>query len=79
MRYGAGPVQVHDGIRLSTEEKVLTLNIKPGWKTGTKLTFAGEGDRNLGTLPGVWGPTARRAARLAAGRSLISGLSMAFL
>lgn len=26
------------------EEKVLTVNIKPGWKAGTKLTFAGEGD-----------------------------------
>ncbi|KAK9455127.1 hypothetical protein V1511DRAFT_521591 [Dipodascopsis uninucleata] len=26
------------------EDKILSINIKPGWKAGTKLTFAGEGD-----------------------------------
>ncbi len=34
-----------------TEEKVLTLNIKPGWKSGTKVTFAREGDRVPGKTP----------------------------
>ncbi|ORX89486.1 DnaJ-domain-containing protein [Basidiobolus meristosporus CBS 931.73] len=28
----------------STREKVLTINIKPGWKKGTKIRFANEGD-----------------------------------
>jgi len=28
-----------------SEEKVLQINIKPGWKAGTKVTFAKEGDR----------------------------------
>jgi len=27
------------------EEKVLTINVKPGWKTGTKITFQREGDQ----------------------------------
>jgi DnaJ family protein B protein 4 len=31
-------------------EKILVLDVKPGWKSGTKLTFAGEGDE---TQPGV--------------------------
>ncbi|KAK9481350.1 hypothetical protein V1514DRAFT_361332 [Lipomyces japonicus] len=26
------------------EDKILVINVKPGWKSGTKLTFAGEGD-----------------------------------
>jgi len=28
----------------SSDEKVLTINVKPGWKTGTKITFNNEGD-----------------------------------
>ena len=27
------------------EEKVLTINVKPGWKSGTKITFQREGDQ----------------------------------
>jgi DnaJ homolog subfamily B member 4 len=27
-----------------TEEKILTINVKPGWKSGTRITFANEGD-----------------------------------
>ena len=30
--------------QVQTAEKVLVLNVKPGWKAGTKLTFKGEGD-----------------------------------
>ena len=33
------------------EEKILTINIKPGWKEGTKITFPKEGDRKLGIVP----------------------------
>lgn len=35
----------------TTEEKILTVNIKPGWKEGTKVTFANEGDRKPGVIP----------------------------
>merc|ERR1719346_679050 len=34
-----------------TEEKVLQINVKPGWKSGTKVTFAKEGDRIPGKIP----------------------------
>lgn len=33
------------------EEKVLTINVKPGWKAGTKITFAREGDQVPGKIP----------------------------
>ena len=33
------------------EEKVLTVNIKPGWKEGTKVTFKEEGDQVPGKTP----------------------------
>ena len=33
------------------EEKVLKINIKPGWKSGTKVTFHKEGDRVPGRIP----------------------------
>lgn len=42
----AGP----DG-RTRREEKVLTINVKPGWKAGTKITFQREGDQSPGTVP----------------------------
>ena len=31
-----------------TEEKILFLDLKPWWKTGTKVTFEGEGDKKPG-------------------------------
>jgi len=34
-----------------TEEKHLTINVKPGWKSGTKVTFAREGDQHPGRVP----------------------------
>jgi DnaJ family protein B protein 5 len=34
-----------------TEDKVLTINIKPGWKSGTKITFPKEGDQLPGRVP----------------------------
>lgn len=30
--------------RLTTTDKVLTIDIKPGWKAGTKILFKNEGD-----------------------------------
>jgi len=32
-------------------EKVLTINVKPGWKMGTKITFPEEGDEEPGIIP----------------------------
>ncbi|XP_013786562.1 dnaJ homolog subfamily B member 4-like isoform X2 [Limulus polyphemus] len=40
-----------DGRSTRREEKVLTINIKPGWKAGTKITFQREGDQGVGTIP----------------------------
>ena len=31
-----------------SEEKILTIDIKAGWKSGTKITFAKEGDEKPG-------------------------------
>ncbi|KAG8035784.1 hypothetical protein G9C98_001440 [Cotesia typhae] len=33
------------------EDKVLTINVKPGWKAGTKITFQKEGDQGRGKVP----------------------------
>ena len=35
----------------TNEEKILTVNIKPGWKAGTRITFSKEGDRKPGIVP----------------------------
>ncbi len=34
-----------------TVEKVLTVDVKPGWKVGTKVTFAKEGDEGPDVIP----------------------------
>lgn len=33
------------------EDKILTINIKPGWKAGTKITFNNEGDQSPNSVP----------------------------
>lgn len=33
------------------DEKVLSINVKAGWKAGTALTFDGEGDQLPGVIP----------------------------
>ena len=33
------------------EEKILQVNVKPGWKAGTKITFPREGDQIPGKVP----------------------------
>lgn len=34
-----------------SEENILVVQIMPGWKAGTTVTFKNEGDKNLDTLP----------------------------
>jgi DnaJ-class molecular chaperone len=43
-------VHREDGTRI-VEDKVLKIVVKPGWKSGTKVTFAKEGDRIPGKIP----------------------------
>jgi curved DNA-binding protein CbpA len=40
-----------DGRTSRSEDKFLTLEIKPGWKAGTKVTFPREGDQAPNTIP----------------------------
>ncbi|KAK2722888.1 dnaJ protein homolog 1-like [Artemia franciscana] len=37
--------------RITKEDKILTINVKPGWKAGTKITFAKEGDQLPNKIP----------------------------
>ncbi|CAB0002349.1 unnamed protein product [Nesidiocoris tenuis] len=34
------------------EDKLLTINVKPGWKAGTRIIFEKEGDQARGRIPG---------------------------
>uniref|UniRef100_A0A182J5P0 J domain-containing protein n=1 Tax=Anopheles atroparvus TaxID=41427 RepID=A0A182J5P0_ANOAO len=43
-------VMGHDG-SARKEEKILNINVKPGWKAGTKITFPREGDQIPGKIP----------------------------
>lgn len=43
-------VMSHDG-SARKEEKILNINVKPGWKAGTKITFPREGDQVPGKIP----------------------------
>lgn len=42
---------LHSDGRSYREDKVLTINIKPGWKAGTKITFPREGDQSPNNIP----------------------------
>ena len=35
----------------SKEDKILTIDVKPGWKAGTKITYPREGDQSVGRIP----------------------------
>ncbi|KAJ8755636.1 hypothetical protein K2173_022231 [Erythroxylum novogranatense] len=41
---------INDGI-IEREEEKLLINIKPGWKSGTKITFEGKGEERPGYYP----------------------------
>lgn len=36
---------------VSREDKILSIEVKPGWKQGTKVTFPQEGDQAVGRVP----------------------------
>ena len=40
-----------DGQTTHSEEKILHIDIKKGWKPGTKITFGREGDQRPGNIP----------------------------
>ena len=41
-----------DGHTSNIRDKILTINVKPGWKSGTKITFPNEGDQGPNNIPG---------------------------
>ena len=41
----------HDRVTTHPEEKILTIDVKKGWKEGTKITFPEEGDQKAHTVP----------------------------
>jgi len=43
--------RINDRRSSKIEDKVLTIEIKKGWKAGTKITFPREGDQNPDTVP----------------------------
>ncbi|KAK3510773.1 hypothetical protein QTP70_022478 [Hemibagrus guttatus] len=40
-----------DGCSTRTEERILTMDVKKGWKDGTKITFPKEGDQTPHNIP----------------------------
>ncbi|XP_041356758.1 dnaJ homolog subfamily B member 4-like [Gigantopelta aegis] len=40
-----------DGRTVKDEDKILTIDVKPGWKAGTKITFPKEGDQTPRNIP----------------------------
>lgn len=43
-------VYENDGSK-NTESKLITIDIKKGWKNGTKITYKNEGDQNIDKIP----------------------------
>lgn len=37
--------------KLAKEDKILTIEVKPGWKSGTRITFPKEGDQSVNKVP----------------------------
>lgn len=42
-----------DGHTSSIRDKILTINVKQGWRAGTKITFPKEGDQGPNNIPGT--------------------------
>jgi len=40
-----------DGQSVRSEEKILSIDVRPGWKAGTRITFPREGDQLPGSIP----------------------------
>ena len=43
-----------DGHTSNIRDKILTINVKPGWRAGTKITFPKEGDQGPNNIPGKY-------------------------
>jgi DnaJ-class molecular chaperone len=41
-------MKIHRNVEGHAEEKILFVDVHPWWKTGTKVTFEGEGDKQVG-------------------------------
>jgi DnaJ-class molecular chaperone len=41
-------MKIHRNVEGHNEEKILFVDVHPWWKTGTKVTFEGEGDKQVG-------------------------------
>ncbi|XP_076130038.1 dnaJ homolog subfamily B member 13 isoform X1 [Alosa pseudoharengus] len=44
-------VMNEDGHTSSIRDKILTINVKPGWNEGTRITFPNEGDQGPNNIP----------------------------
>lgn len=50
-------VMNEDGHTSNIRDKILTINVKHGWRAGTKITFPKEGDQGPNNIPGnFYGP-----------------------
>jgi len=47
-------VMNEDGLTSSVRDKILTINVKKGWKPGTRITFPQEGDQGPNNIPGIY-------------------------
>lgn len=47
-------VMNEDGHTSSIRDKILTINVKQGWRAGTKITFPKEGDQGPNNIPGTY-------------------------
>ncbi|XP_034406855.1 dnaJ homolog subfamily B member 13-like [Cyclopterus lumpus] len=41
-----------DGCTSGIKDKILVINVKPGWKEGTRIIFPKEGDQGPNSIPG---------------------------
>lgn len=43
-----------DGYSSTIKDKILTIDVKPGWRQGTRITFEKEGDQVRGEQASIW-------------------------
>ena len=51
--YYSKQVMNEDGHTSNIRDKILTINVKRGWRAGTKITFPKEGDQGPNNIPGI--------------------------